>query len=108
MSIKSNAEIIRDETAANANTATRVGGNLVEIANDLIAKQSAIDLNSAKVGYTEDAVSSNTTVTANAAAILTKLGKSNSSISVNDINVLTAASYAALTTKVATRLYFTT
>tara|TARA_R110000782_G_scaffold212739_1_gene300765 strand:+ start:213 stop:1139 length:927 start_codon:yes stop_codon:yes gene_type:complete len=39
MSIKSNAEVIRDETAAGANTATRVGSNLVEIAEDLIANQ---------------------------------------------------------------------
>jgi hypothetical protein len=36
MSIKSNAEVIRDETVKRANTAVRVGGNLVEIANDLI------------------------------------------------------------------------
>ena len=38
MSIKSNAIIIRDETAAGANTANRVGTNLVEIADDLISK----------------------------------------------------------------------
>jgi urocanate hydratase len=54
MSIKSNAEIIRDETTTGANTATRVGGNLVEVADDLIAKQTAIDLNTAKVGITTD------------------------------------------------------
>lgn len=35
MSIKSNAIIIRDETAPKANTATRIGSNLVEIADDL-------------------------------------------------------------------------
>ena len=52
MSIKSNAIIIRDETSAGANTANRIGGNLVEIADDLISKQSAIDTNSAKVGIT--------------------------------------------------------
>jgi len=52
MSIKSDAIIIRDETTKGANTATRVGGNLVSIADDLIAKQSDIDLNTAKVGIT--------------------------------------------------------
>lgn len=67
MSIKSVAIIIRDETTTHANSATRVGGNLVEIADDLIAKQSEIDLNTAKVGYTEALVSANTDVTANTA-----------------------------------------
>jgi hypothetical protein len=52
MSIKSNAIIIRDETAVGANTANRVGGNLVDIADDLISKQSAIDLNTSKAGIT--------------------------------------------------------
>ena len=52
MSIKSEAIIIRDETTTGANTATRVGGNLVSIADDLISKQSEIDLNTAKVGIT--------------------------------------------------------
>ena len=52
MSIKNNAIIIKDETAAGANTANRVGGNLVEIADDLISKQSAINLNTAKEGIT--------------------------------------------------------
>ena len=52
MSIKSEAIIIRDETTTGANTAARVGTNLVSIADDLIAKQSEIDLNTAKVGIT--------------------------------------------------------
>ena len=52
MSIKTNAEQIRDESITGANTATRVGGNLVEIADDLIAKQTAIDDNTVKVGIT--------------------------------------------------------
>jgi hypothetical protein len=52
MSIKSDAIVIRDETTTNANTALRVGTNLVSIADDLIAKQSEIDLNTAKVGIT--------------------------------------------------------
>ena len=54
MSIKSNAIIIRDETAVGANTANRVGSSIVEIADDLISKQSAIDTNSAKVGITPE------------------------------------------------------
>ena len=44
MSIKSNAEVIRDETVRRANTGARVGGNLVEIAEDLIVKQTEINL----------------------------------------------------------------
>tara|TARA_R110000764_G_scaffold129295_1_gene217103 strand:+ start:160 stop:2412 length:2253 start_codon:yes stop_codon:yes gene_type:complete len=52
MSIKSNAVVIRDETANGANTADRVGGTLVQIADDLIAKQDLINQNSAKVGIT--------------------------------------------------------
>ena len=48
MSIKTDAVVIRDETTTGANTATRVGTNLVDIADDLVAKQAAIDLNSAK------------------------------------------------------------
>ena len=44
MSIKTNAEEIRDETIPGLNTAIRVGSNLVEIANDLLAKQTLIDL----------------------------------------------------------------
>ena len=52
MSIRSEAIIIRDETTTGANTAARVGGNLVSIADDLIAKQSEIDLNTAKVSIT--------------------------------------------------------
>jgi hypothetical protein len=48
MSIKTDAQVIRDETTAGANTATRVGTNLVAIADDLIAKQAEIDANTAK------------------------------------------------------------
>ena len=51
MSIKTNAEEIRDETALGANTATRVGGNLVAIADDLIAKQTLIDANTDKISF---------------------------------------------------------
>jgi len=48
MSIKTDAIVIRDETIAGANTATRVGTNLSDIADDLVAKQASIDLNTAK------------------------------------------------------------
>lgn len=52
MSIKTNAEQIRDETVVGANTATRVGGNLVEIADELVAQDTEIALNTAKIGIT--------------------------------------------------------
>jgi len=57
MSIKTDAVVIRDEITTGANTATRVGTNLVDIADDLVAKQAEIDLNSAKVGVTAQMVS---------------------------------------------------
>jgi hypothetical protein len=44
MSIKTDAVVIRDEVIPKANTAVRVGTNLVAIADDLVAKQAAIDL----------------------------------------------------------------
>ena len=69
MSIKTNAEQIKDETITGANTATRVGGNLVEIADDLIAKQIDIDLNTAKVSFTNALVDANNNVTANTAKV---------------------------------------
>ena len=114
MSIKSNAIVIRDETASGANTATRVGTNLVEIADDLIAKQSQIDLNTAKVGittaqasdittnnakvgYTEALVSANSDVVANTAKVSfdsassTKLGGIETGAEVNTINSKTTS-----------------
>ena len=51
MSIKTDAIVIRDETATGANTAVRVGGNLVAIADDLVAKQVEVNANNAKVSY---------------------------------------------------------
>ena len=54
MSIKTDAVVIRDEITTGANTATRVGTNLVDIADDLVAKQAAIDLNTAKIGVTTE------------------------------------------------------
>jgi len=114
MSILSNAESIRDQTTIGANTANVVGGNLVEIADDLIAKQSEIDLNTAKVGitstqssdittnnakvgYTESLVSANTSVVANTAKISfdsassTKLGGIEAGADVNTINSTTTS-----------------
>ena len=114
MSIKSDAIVIRDETTTNANTALRVGTNLVSIADDLIAKQSEIDLNTAKVGitstqssdittnnakvgYTESLVSANTSVVANTAKISfdstssTKLGGIEAGAEVNTINSTTTS-----------------
>ena len=114
MSIKSDAIVIRDETTTNANTALRVGTNLVSIADDLIAKQSEIDLNTskvgittqqssditannAKVGYTNALVSANTDVVANTAKISfdsassTKLGGIEAGADVNTINSTTTS-----------------
>ena len=53
MSIKSDAIIIRDETIDFANTATRVGGNLVEIADKLITQDTEIALNTEKIGISQ-------------------------------------------------------
>ena len=61
MSIKSEAIIIRDEITVGANTASRVGGNLVAIADDLIAKQNEINANTSKVGITTQQASDITT-----------------------------------------------
>ena len=97
MSILSNAESIRYQTTIGANTANVVGGKLVEIAEDLILKQSEIDLNTAKVGYTESLVSANTSVVANTAKISfdsassTKLGGIETGAEVNTINSTTTS-----------------
>lgn len=94
MSIKTNAEQIRDETASAANTATRVGGNLVEIADDLVAKQTLIDANTAKDGITTAQANE---ITANTAKITfdstssTKLGTIAESADVTDAANVTAA-----------------
>ena len=79
MSIKTNSEIIRDETREGANTALRVGSNLVESAEageantakiGITTTQSdAIISNTAKVGYTDALVSANTDVVANTAKV---------------------------------------
>ena len=94
MSIKSNAIIIRDETIAGANTASRVGGNLVSIADDLIAKQSEIDTNNTKVGITtqqaSDITTNNTKVSFDSASS-TKLGGIEVGADVNTINSTTTS-----------------
>jgi len=111
MSIKSEAIIIRDETTTGANTAARVGGNLVSIADDLISKQTEIDLNSAKVGITTQQATDITTntakvgittqqatdITTNTAKVSfdsassTKLGGIETSAEVNTINSTTTS-----------------
>jgi hypothetical protein len=86
---------------------------------ELVSANVSVAANTAKVGISTaqaTAISDNTSATAtnataastNATAILTKLGKSTSTIAVSEVDVLTAAAYAALSTKVATKLYFTT
>jgi len=55
MSIKTDAVVIRDEITTGANTAVRVGTNLVAIADDLVAKQAAISANTSKISYTDAA-----------------------------------------------------
>ena len=122
MSIKSDAIIIRDETAVGANTAPRVGGNLVAIADDLVAKQVEIDVNNAKVSYNAaSAVAANTAKVSYPSADSTKLSGIETNADVNTINStvtgeptgsdlvlnvvsLTQAEYDA-GTKVATTLY---
>tara|TARA_R110002126_G_scaffold265114_1_gene408289 strand:+ start:343 stop:735 length:393 start_codon:yes stop_codon:yes gene_type:complete len=127
MSIKSDAIIIKDETVANANTAARVGTNLVAIADDLISKQVSIDSNNGKVSYTEALVSANASVYANTikntypSADATKLAGIEVGADVNTVNSsvtgeptgsdvvlnivsLTQAEYDA-GTKIATTLY---
>jgi hypothetical protein len=120
MSIKTNAEIIRDETATGANTAARVGGNLVEIAEDLILKQTEIDLNTAKVGISTaqaSAIAANTAkagiTTAQASAITantTDLLTAVKVLAISPIQTLSVwvgsqAQYDALATKLGTVIY---
>jgi hypothetical protein len=85
MSIKTNAEQIRDETVTGANTAARVGGNLVEVADDLITKAAAITLNTAKVTYdAAAAVAANTAKITFDSASSTKLGNIEAGADVTD------------------------
>jgi|11BtaG_2_1085332.scaffolds.fasta_scaffold56410_2 hypothetical protein len=54
MSIKSNSITIRDENAIGANTASRVGGVLVEVADTLTYYKSLIDSNTDKTGISTE------------------------------------------------------
>ncbi len=85
--IITNANIIKNETVARANTADRVGGNLVDIAEYLDDKQSEIDLNTAKVSYSDSLVSANTDVVLNTA----KVGYSDALVSANTNVVVNSA-----------------
>ena len=122
MSIKTDAIVIRDETVTGANTANRVGTNLVAIADDLIAKQVEINANNAKVSYdAASAVAANTAKNSYPTVDATKLSGIATGAEVNTIdssvtgeptgsdvvlNVvsLTQAEYDA-GTKIATTLY---
>ena len=107
MSIKSNAEIIRDETATNANTAARVGGNLVEIANDLIAKQTEIDLNTAKISFDNEASTrlANTSGTNTGDVDNTITADSDAPTIILKLWAGSQVEYNAIVTKVATTIY---
>jgi len=108
MSIKGNAEVIRDETATGANTAARVGSNLVEIANDLIDKNALISANSSKVGYTDALVAAAPSVTTNGTNIATNatnIANNATNISSNDVDIAAnVANIAANTSGVASNL----
>ncbi len=108
MSIKGNAEIIRDETATGANTAARVGGNLVEIANDLIDKDAEISANTLKVGYTDALVAAAPSVTTNGTNIAsnaTNVANNTANILSNDTDIAAnVANIAANTSGVAANL----
>ena len=125
MSIKTDAVVIRDETVTGANTANRVGANLVEIADDLISKQTAIGLNTDKVSYDAAvAVGLNTAKNSYPTADATKLSNIATGAEVNTIDssvtgeptgsdvvlnvvTLTTAEFTA-GTKILTTLYGTT
>ena len=85
MSIKSEAIIIRNETAQGANTASRVGGNLVAIADDLIAKQNEINANTSKVGITTQQandINANTSKVGITTQQATDIGTNNSKVGI--------------------------
>jgi hypothetical protein len=108
MSIKGNAEVIRDETATGANTAARVGSNLVEIADDLIDKNAQIAQNTSKVGYTDALVAAAPSVTTNGTNIATNatnIANNTTNISSNDTDIAAnVANIAANTSGVASNL----
>ena len=113
-------DFLKENTAAILLNTAKVG-----FTDDLVAASPSVVLNTSKVGFTDALVDANpavvlntakvgistvqaTAITDNATAITTKLGKSGSTIAVSEVDVLTEAAYAALGTKVATTLYFTT
>ena len=108
MSIKGNAEIIRDAVATDANTAARIGSNLVEIADDLIDKNALISANTLKVGYTDALVAAAPSVTTNGTNIATNatnVANNTANISSNDTDIATnVANIAANTSGVAANL----
>ena len=107
MSIKTDAIVIRDETVTGANTANRVGTNLVAIADDLIAKQTAIGLNTDKNSYpTSDATKLSGVATGAEVNTIDSsvTGEPTGSDVVLNVVSLTQAEYDA-GTKIATTLY---
>jgi len=87
MSIKGNAEIIRDAVATDANTAARIGSNLVEVADDLIDKNALISANTLKVGYTDALVAAAPSVTTNG----TNIASNATNVANNTANILSNA-----------------
>ena len=107
MSIKTDAIVIRDETVTGANTANRVGTNLVAIADDLISKQAAIGLNTDKNSYpgADETKLSNIATGAEVNTIDSSVtGEPTGSDVVLNVVSLTQAEYDA-GTKVSTTLY---
>lgn len=92
MSIKNNAIIIRDENTTGANTASRVGGVLVEIADTLTSYKSLIDSNTDKTGIsTQQAneISSNSLKNSYPSSDASKLSGISAGAQVNTINSTT-------------------
>ena len=92
MSIKSNSIIIRDENTTGANTASRVGGVLVEIADTLTSYKSLIDSNTDKTGIsTQQAneISSNSLKNSYPSSDASKLSGISAGAQVNTINSTT-------------------
>jgi hypothetical protein len=92
MSIKSNSIIIRDENTTGANTASRVGGVLVEIADTLTSYKSLIDSNTDKTGIsTQQAneIASNSLKNSYPSSDASKLSGISAGAQVNTINSTT-------------------
>jgi hypothetical protein len=93
MSIKSNSITIRDENTTGANTASRVGGVLVDIADTLTSYKSLIDANTDKTGIsiqqTND-IASNSLKNSYPSSDASKLSGISAGAEVNTINSTTA------------------